>query len=283
MSEAFFQRVDEDATVEGHAHAVKRLQLEQTKKLIQDYKDARLELMDRLSRAPYTSFTAQQIRGVLAQVNVAITVMNGKIANNMRESSVEASLAGVQHQLAEIRKFSEKFEGAVVPINLDVVQVSSDTSNLLINNYEASMNRYDADVRARITRGLTQAAIQEIPYEQAVAKIGKFFQGTEWELQRVVRTELQHTYSVAKLNGLRKLAKDTLPDLKKALYHPMDSRTGQDSIELAEKNPILPLDQPFVQKYRASPKSKLQSYVFMTPPNRPNDRAILIPYRDAWA
>mgnify|MGYP000579516427 CR=1 FL=1 len=278
----FFDSVDEDATVEGHAKAVQKLQKSQAQALIDDYKAARLDLIDRLSRAPYSSFTAQQLRGVLAQVNVSIAVMSDSIKGNMRQGSIESAMKGVEHLQTEIRKFSSKFTGAVVPINLNAVKVASDTSNFLFNNYETSMQKYDADVRARIARGLTQAAIEQLPYEQIVAKVGKFFQGTEWELQRVVRTELHHTYALGKFNAMKEVRREVLPDLKKALYHPMDSRTGQDSIELAERNPILPMDKPFVQNYRATPKSKVQRFVFMVPPNRPNDRAILIPYRDAW-
>jgi hypothetical protein len=56
----------------------------------------------------------------------------------------------------------------------------------------------------------------------------------------------------------------------------MDERTAQDSIELAQKNPIIDIDKPFVQNYNG------KELVFMTPPNRPNDRAILVPVRASY-
>lgn len=56
----------------------------------------------------------------------------------------------------------------------------------------------------------------------------------------------------------------------------MDARTGQDSVALAKRNPIIDIDKPFVQKFGK------QEYVFMYPPNRPNDRAILVPYRASY-
>ena len=56
----------------------------------------------------------------------------------------------------------------------------------------------------------------------------------------------------------------------------MDKRTGEDSKILARNNPIVPIDEPFVEN------STGKELVYMHPPNRPNDRAIMIPYRDSW-
>lgn len=282
----FFSDVDEDKTVEQHARQIGKLQDAQARDMLGFYTEARKELQDRLTHARYQSFTAQQLRGVLAQVNAAITVINAKLKQKMSEGTYEAALKGVEHLLKEIHKFSEKFTGAVTPIHLNAVQISMDAKNLLINQYEASMAAYDADMRARIGRGLVQAAIQEKPYDTVVGDIGRFFQGSEWQVRRVVRTELHHVYGLGKLHGLKQVKADYLPDMKKALYHPMDSRTGQDSIELAEQNPIMDLDKPFKQSYtpiyKSGKRGKTQHYVFMSPPDRPNDRAILIPYRAAW-
>jgi hypothetical protein len=282
----FFSSVDEDQTVERHAREIGKLQNQQAADMLSFYVDARRELQDRLAHARYESFTAQQLRGVLAQVSAAITVINDKLKGQMSEGTYASAFKGVQHLVAEIHKFSHKFTGAVTPIHVNAVNVAIDTKNFLINQYEASMARYDADMRARIGRGLVQAAIQEQPYDQVVGSIGRFFQGQEWEVRRVVRTELHHVYGMGKLTSMRAVQANYLPDLKKALYHPMDARTGQDSIELAEMNPIVPMDQPFKQTYtpiyKSGKRGKPQHYVFMSPPDRPNDRAILIPYRDAW-
>jgi hypothetical protein len=60
------------------------------------------------------------------------------------------------------------------------------------------------------------------------------------------------------------------------MVHPMDERTGQDSKELASRNPVIDIDKPFKQNYNG------KELVFMAPPNRPNDRAILIPFRASY-
>ena len=69
----------------------------------------------------------------------------------------------------------------------------------------------------------------------------------------------------------------TIPDLKKTLYHPMDKRTGEDSKWLNKNNLIIPVDEPFKYTWNGQVRE------YMAPPDRPNDRSILIPYRESWA
>ena len=87
------------------------------------------------------------------------------------------------------------------------------------------------------------------------------------------------------MKGMDKIKDDVLPDLKKALMHPIDSRTGQDSKQLAKENPVVDIDEPFVFTFVR--RNKDGSVVedrreFMFPPDRPNDRAILVPFREEW-
>lgn len=278
---SFFGDLSDETLVEEHAREVLKLQTDEARDLLKQYSEARKDLQDRLIRAPIDRFTAQHLRGALVQVNAGITAMTKALEGDTSEGALKAAMRGVEHLLKEIKRFSQRF-GGVQPIHINAIKVALNTREFLINKYDASLKAYDQDVRRKITNALTQAAIEELPYSEVVKKVGVAFQGEEWKLQQIVRTELHHVYSLGKLNGMKEAKKDQIPDLKKALFHKMDSRTGEDSVELATENPILPLDEPFRQTYRASPKSKVQNFVFMVPPNRPNDRAILVPYRDEW-
>ena len=92
-------------------------------------------------------------------------------------------------------------------------------------------------------------------------------------------------YNYAKLEGMQRAKEDFVPDLKKTLMHPIDSRTGEDSKQLARVNPTIAIDKPFVFTFRRKLKSgeiKTERREFMFPPDRPNDRAILVPFRNEW-
>lgn len=272
----FFDTVDEMGIVESHIQRVVKLEDSQAQALLRRYKEVRGELRDRLDRLPGDRFTAQQLRGVLVQVDGAISAMNESLKKGMVNQSKIMAERGVQDQLEEIRAFSQEFEGAVVPINLDAQLIAEDVSNFLINRYQASLDAYSEDVRSNLVQVLTNESLMETPYSTVIKKMGMFFQGEEWKLHRIARTELHNIYSQGKLTGMTEVRENILPDLQKTLIHPMDARTADDSKLVARLDLIVDLDKPF--RYRWKGKDR----VFMAPPDRPNDRSILVPYRHSW-
>jgi hypothetical protein len=272
----FFEEVDADGIVERHIQQVLKLEEAKARALLTKYRETRQELRDRLERVSADTFTAQQLRGVMIQVDSAITAMEISLSGGMREHAAIFARMGVDDGMDEIERFQEMFQGAVVPININRVLVASDSENFLFNKMEASLKTYSSGVRSMLATNLTNESLMESSYSSVIRKLGAFFQGEEWKLHRIARTEYHNVYNVAKMNGFVETRDTLLPDLKKTLIHPMDSRTGADSKALARQNPIIPIDEPFRQEWEGKVR------VYMTPPDRPNDRSILVPYRDSW-
>jgi hypothetical protein len=178
--------------------------------------------------------------------------------------------------ISEINKFSKIFTGAVVPLNLNAAIIAQDTSNFLFNRYESSVSAYTEGLRGQLASGLVESVLAQDSYPEVIGKIGQYFAGEEWKINRIARTELHNMYNKAKLRGMGEVQENTLPALKKSLYHPMDSRTGKDSQFAARKHLVADIDKPFVYQWNGSKRE------FMTPPDRPNDRSILIPYQADW-
>jgi len=273
---SFFDAVGVNEIMERHAEQVMDLEDKQAKFLIKKYREIRQELRDRLDAFPDGTFTSQQLRGILTQVDAALLAMQDRLNGGMLEASDVIAEEGIRQAVGELEAFEGIFTGAVVPINLNAVLVGQDTKNFLINRYEASIAAYSQDLRADLTNQLTNSMIAEENLSLVVRRLGRYFLGEEWKLLRIARTELHNVYNIAKLNSYKEVRANQLPDLKKSLYHPMDHRTGKDSLALAEENPIVDVDKPFRQTFNG------KKYVFMAPPNRPNDRAVLIPYRESW-
>jgi hypothetical protein len=271
----FFTRVDSTGVVEQHIKQVLRLEDDEAKQLMGEYREIRKDLVDRLSRLPQGTFTSQHLRGVLAQVNGAIEAMNAHIGGSTVKAAYRAALKGVEGLIKEIKTFDSEFSGAVTPINLNAVLIAHDTSNLLVTKYETNLDQYGNGLLTQITNGLFSAAAGEASYSEVVGRISQFFTGKEWELHRIVRTELHHVYNTAKVNGLKEIAEE-VDDMQKTLIHPLDARTGEDSEYAASLNMIVDIDKPFVYTWR----KKVREY--MAPPDRPNDRSILVPYRASW-
>jgi len=273
---SFFEHVDANGVVENHIKEVLTLEDAQAIKILESYSDVRKELVDRLSRYDSGSFTAQHLRGTLAQVNGAIIAINKHLAGAMVEGSYQAALKGITHLVEEINTFDGMFTGAVTPINLNAARVAQDTSKHLVTKYKTNLEAYGQDLSRHISNGLFAATIGEATTDQIVGRISKFFVDEEWKLHRIVRTELHNIYNVGKINGMQALSEDTMPDLKKSLMHPLDARTGKDSEFAATLGLVAEIDEAFTYTWKGKQR------VFMAPPDRPNDRAILIPYTEAW-
>lgn len=275
--EEFFQEADVGRLAETHADKLRSLSEEEAGRILTAYKRARQDLTDRLQVVRGGTFTEAQLRGTLAQVDAGIAELSKILGEEMGQSAFSAAGLGIEHLFREIVGWNKTFAGSTVPISVDAVRVAADTRNLLLNKYESSIGSYSAGLRSRIAYGLTDAAIQTMSMGEVMSKLSKTFLGEQWKLEQIVRTELSNIYSTGKLNAMTELVAGDIPDLMKTLWHPMDSRTGEDSKRLAQNNPIVPVDEPFVED------STGKTLTYMAPPNRPNDRAIMIPYRKAWA
>lgn len=280
MSDFFFENDDVSDLAESHISRIRSLEDSEATRILKTYKRVRQELRDRLEQIPPGTFTAQKLQGTLFQVQLAIDEMNRNLLSDFGSSAQDSAEFGVEHLIKELEKWNSKFKGAAVPINLDAVRVATDTKNFLFNQYDVSIQAYGAMLRSRMAKGLTDAVVAQDNLSDVIVRVGKTFMGEEWKLLQIVRTELHNVYNQGKISGMMNLwdkGEGDIPDLKKTLFHPMDSRTGDDSKRLAQNNPIVPIDEPFVE---TSTGKRLE---YMAPPNRPNDRAILIPYRDSWS
>jgi hypothetical protein len=282
---SLFQNEDIIKMIANHINGIEKLEDKKAIKMMRKYREIRQDLRDRLDMLKGDTFTAQKLRGVMIQIDTALLQMSGTLKNEMTDAGKEISIKGINDTHAEIEKFEEKFTGAITPININVVEISQDTNNLLVNRYEASLDAYSEDVRSRIAMNLTTAAIEQISYSEIIRRLSESFQLEEWKLHRIARTELHNIYNLSKQQTMQDI-KDSgqMPKLMKALFHPMDARTGEDSKQAAQQNPIVELNEPFTYIYRRKRKDGsivMEKRIFMAN-DRPNDRAVVIPYQESW-
>src|SRR3990172_1074836 len=192
----FFDTVDTDGIVEGHIQEVLKLEETQARSLLTRYRSIRGDLRDRMDSIRADTFTAQQLRGVLVQVDSAIAAMNESLKTGMSASAIKASKRGIEHNIKEIKHFERMFTGAVTQINLDNVMIASDTNNLLMSKYDTSLVSYSSAIRSQVANSLTNAAIEEIPMSGIVSRMSQFWMGEEWKLTQIARTELHNVYNL---------------------------------------------------------------------------------------
>lgn len=289
---AFFQRIDALGVAEDHAQRVLSMEQQEAERLIRRYEKVAQDIRRRLQNLPEDTFSAQFMRGVLLQIEAAMVAfekdMQGEIGGSVRKIVRQ----GTEDTLAEIRRFNDEFRGAVQPMDIDTNLAATQTSDRLFNEYQASLERYSQDLRHKLAANLRDMQLQNLTKDQMLDRmlrqrgIEKFFAGESWRLRRIVRTETHDMYGTAKQELLTRIADEHEPAMKKALYHPMDSRTADDSkfllaqAELPESERearvVVPVKEPFEYYWGGDRRQ------FMNPPDRPNDRSTLIPFHDSW-
>jgi len=262
--------------IQRHAKRLTGLEDMQARIMLAKYRVAFQELKNRLLSAGDNTFTEARLKSTISQVEISIKLLEKELSKTISESSSYCYEQAVEDSVTEINKFEKDFAGVSSTIPIDVILDSTEENNLLINNFASSIMAYNSDLRANIQNSLTQSLIQNKTYSQSVDDIDSILNTDLWKAHRIVRTEMHSIYNISKIDGMLSIRDKYIPDLKKMLIHPMDNRTAQDSKELAKQNPIVDIEKPFVQVYNG------KKYVFMAPPNRPNDRAILIPFREKY-
>jgi hypothetical protein len=288
----FDDNVDALEVVEDHAKEVLALETRQANKVISVYADVVKTLRQRLRSVPKDSFSAQQIRVTLMQLQGAIDALHGDLSDTIDIGATLMAKRGIRDLVEEVRTFNDEFNGAVQPVRLDLVQQAIETKSRLINQYQASIDAYSKGLRQTISDGLMNMVVErvgpEVMYQRLIEDdgIGQFFEGEAWKVRRIVRTELAGMYGAAKQDSLERIAADE-PLMRKTLYNPKDARTGADSAWLQSQidagrsngaNYVMrpKVEDPFVYVWKGHRR------VFLAPPDRPNDRSILIPYHPSW-
>jgi hypothetical protein len=154
----------------------------------------------------------------------------------------------------------------------------------LLHHYQESSRAWGPTTVARIQEGLAKSLVQGETVDEAVSRVSGasgLYEGERWRAERVVRTEMSYSYGVAKQVSMGNLAQQ-VPHMKKRLVATHDNRTGQDSIDLDGQT--VAVEQPFVWAVKDS-KGRLTGKIvhYMQPPNRPNDREVVIPWMDGWS
>lgn len=272
---------------------------EDAQKMLSRYREVRRKLIARLSQSDPERYTAQKLRQTLAQVDDAIRVMSSNLKEDWSEYRTIYAGKSLDDLVGEIELFSDYFKGAEIPINTRAVEKSIEPDNLLLNRFQASIDTYSESVRGGMKEALTESIIMQdslgefvskmkenkFRYSKVVKGVSQFLVAEEWRLLRIARTELHHVYNTAKIDRMKSVRDLYAPDLYKAMIHPMDERTAEDSKQLAAINPVIPIEDNFIFNFkRTTAKGNVVTVrrEFAAPPDRPNDRAILIPIRKQW-
>ena len=158
---------------------------------------------------------------------------------------------------------------------------------LLLDSQMRQGGTLGAHIAGAIKLELAAAVRHEVNLSRPalVAKVQELTEAQWWRVERVVRTETAATVNRAHEAVISEL-QSTHPRLRKRWTErvndftgqPMDKAVGKDSIAM-HGQAVLP-GASFTMPPEAPVGKMLQGRSWLYPPNRPNDRAIILPWMD---
>lgn len=245
----------------------------------------RLKQAEGLSGPGKDSFTAAQLRVTLGQVEDVMRQLNPKVRDVVTDQAAVAADKSAKNLLTYMGRAERKFIGigSALPLDkiavLDAAHMGAEAS--VLRRLTATrdkrgltvMQRYGVSTIQAFEEELQQAFVQKKPWADVRSSIvteSPFLQGkpASWA-ERIVRTETMAAYNRAGTESI-KAANATLGDMVRILSATFDDRTGWDSYQVHGQ--IRRPDEPF----------EWMGFQYMDPPNRPNDREVVVPHRKAW-
>lgn len=232
----------------------------------------RLEQMQRTGRGE--TWTSADTEATLVQVRELLGRQGEAFKAMLDANAATARRLGVENTVGVLRHFEGKTAAPIRPLSLDVALAAGSP---LLARHEASVARWGQRTVGRIASELQKGLMAGETFDEIKARLtgARGRQGalvaSAGDAARIVRTEAMTAYNTgAHEEALAQRAR-RFPDLQKKLVETFDQRTAEDS--RAAHGEVRDLEAMFVDG---------EGRHYLSPPGRPNDRGVEIPWRQAW-
>jgi SPP1 gp7 family putative phage head morphogenesis protein len=264
--------------LETHFRQILRLEDSAVKDLSRVYRDTKLELVERLhaldSQGAGSTFTAQHLALVLAQVDSALKVMWQAHGRSLGEAFREALGLGGSQELAEIVDLEHRFGIAELATRianiLPVIPVHTVTT--LAKPLNLLLSRFKDGVHAQVARGLAASVAMGESISKTARRLGKTMDGESYQLERIARTEINHAANYGHFDTVQSVG-DKFPEmgLQKQWSAHLDSRTSARCRGLHLQ--VKPTKEEFVAR---------DGWRGLYPPSHPCCRSRVMPWCARW-
>lgn len=289
-----------DALALNREEAIRLVQtvgLRNTRELLEDAEADLVKRLKSLGKKMSGTFTETQLRVALAQVREVLQILIPGMRDNLLSTGEQAAELSSEHMVEYLTDADAAFRGAgAQPLALKEAAIldrarTGVQSSILrrlassgepIKDADAQphpakmgiLQRYGVETVGHFERQMRLGLLTKKPWsdiEKDITSKSTFLQqAPAYWATRIVRTEAMGAYNRAGWEGIRE-ADEQLGDMCKIISSVFDDRTGADSY--AVHGEIRRVDEAF--------ESWFGFYVH--PPDRPNDRSVVVPHRIAWS
>jgi hypothetical protein len=254
--------------------------------------DLQARLAAQLRKGKGSGYSAHVQRVLLIQLREGVDEMTRKLGAQLALTSAELQVESTAAAIGFVKSMEQHYTGAmpVLPVEQASVfwGVIDGVAPSLLSSHQASVQRYGRRLIGTMQSQLSQSVLTGETGYAAMRRMETVAKVNWWQAERIVRTECAYAYNATHVATNAAMA-ETMPDLwnrwtelvDDTTGKPFDDRVAGDSLALhGQVVPAtggmftMPVDP------RASPKLWGKQWTY--PPNRPNDRSTVIPWRLRW-
>jgi hypothetical protein len=221
---------------------------------------------------------------VLVQVKDGVDQIEKAMAQHLGRESKTAGLLAHRQVIKEVKAGTQHFMGHTPVLRVEQAAVAkgiySGVETSLLKRHASSVRLYGQPTIKAVEHQMALSLTSGDNVGDAIDRVQDAIAGERWRAERIVRTEMSYSFGVTKQASMVAVQQE-IPSLQKRLVATHDDRTGDDSKELDGQT--VDVTRPFkwvVKNAHGVPTGKVVYY--MQPPNRPNDREVVIPWRRGW-
>lgn len=251
------------------------------------YGEARKDLEARLlAMSPNAKASLAELNAIRAQTSAAIEALGSKLLAHTSGTSRLAAELGARHGVQEFAKLEAHYTGTAPVLDIDRASVFAGMAaehdrSLLTRHREATQTWTKSQIAAMEKKLAVGSLVGKSQHDMIteVAGAAGMLEDERWKAERIVRTEGLYGHNLVKWDAIKRTEKEIGRKLYKRLIETFDERTGDDSFLIHGQT--VRVSKPFVWM-RPTRGGGWVRESFMFPPNRPNDRATVIPWDPEW-
>ncbi|TAL41168.1 MAG: hypothetical protein EPN91_11305, partial [Salinibacterium sp.] len=245
-----------------------------------------LESRLRANSGSEDGLTPVALRALLLQVDAILGELGDDFEAHLHDTGALAARLGARHGLDEFKLLERHYKGTEPVLDVERAAVFeglvADTHSSLLRRYQRVSRTWGAQAIGQIEQRLSVSAMTGMGLHEAVGGVveaGGILDSEWWKGERIVRTEMAYAHGATKHAALERIRDDQAPALQKKLLEMVDDdRVGDDSLLIHGQ--AVNVDEPFTWKKRVGKGWATEAFMF--PPNRPNDRAVVVPWNPDW-
>lgn len=266
----------------GNRRELDELDARTMRRFLKTFETARKDLDRKLAGiAAEKEWSSSNLLFARDQIEDAIGHLGERLGHTLARGAGGSVRLGAKHLGDRWTEASRIFGGLPPsPINIPVMKVVDELENMLLMRFEASRMSYSEQVISRLSSVLQRSfLLRETPLEavKAIMKPAGIMKEEQWRAARIIRTETANAYEMAGWHSGRVaiLNGDLPAGTQKRLVSHFDNRTARDSYSPRQHGQVQDWDKEF--------EDPVTGRTYMHPPNRPNDRATMIPWNKGWS